>query len=411
MKFLEIEEENKKMAFSQIAVVEQVLRLYKIIKEEEDIHDWLKRPFPEVSDSLQKLLEDQRRLYISSDGSGFIILMACICLSDAFFFILINDSNPFIKANAVKLREQVNHLAIIEMAPYIISFFKWDLDRRKWKREADKLKFLKQTLSALDAELQGERDNLLKKYITLLMLYITDKGNDFLLATPKDVLEKFAVNTRLGMAVLNKLKNFAERGGVEEMVNEEMEQVLLDRYKPIVQRVQEGLRVFEGQYDYLLAGFVDAQFEYKDIVQRMVDSLTPEMINKLKYALQKGEVENFISMIHSIFSSVPHQLLRNTVEAYYHINLHVILKAIGCDVMSEVSTNKGRIDSVIEFDDIIYIVEYKLEESESAMKQIEEVRYYESYLTKGKRLLLLGLSFDIADKNIRKHFVLREIPT
>lgn len=61
---------------------------------------------------------------------------------------------------------------------------------------------------------------------------------------------------------------------------------------------------------------------------------------------------------------------------------------------SEVSTNIGRIDGVIEFADKIYIIEFKYNlPAEDGLKQIKQKKYYEKYLSSGKKLILLGVSF------------------
>lgn len=61
---------------------------------------------------------------------------------------------------------------------------------------------------------------------------------------------------------------------------------------------------------------------------------------------------------------------------------------------SEVNTNIGRIDGVIEFSDKIYIIEFKYNlPPEDGLDQIKQKKYYEKYLTSGKRLFLIGVSF------------------
>lgn len=61
---------------------------------------------------------------------------------------------------------------------------------------------------------------------------------------------------------------------------------------------------------------------------------------------------------------------------------------------SEVNTNIGRIDGVIEFPDKIYIIEFKYNlPAEDGLNQIKQKKYYEKYLSSGKRLIMIGVSF------------------
>jgi hypothetical protein len=299
---------------------------------------------------------------------------------------------------------------IIERAnPFVITFFKWDLDRRKWRRAKDKLSYLRKTLNILEEELLGQRDNLIRKYVTLFFQYLLYHHDQITSNAPSDFFEKYGINREESIATRDKLKSLTEENKIGDAIDNELEQSILQEYKPLVQKIQEGLSVADGKYDYLLAAFIEAQIDFKNIVQSLIESLTDEKVDDLRHSLIRQDIVKFISLVHAIFASTPHQLLKNTTEAYFHINLHVMLRAIGCDIESEVSTNKGRIDSVIEFDELIYIVEYKLDGSESAMEQIEKRRYFEKYLSSRKRIFLLGLSFDLTDKNIRREHVFKEL--
>lgn len=66
----------------------------------------------------------------------------------------------------------------------------------------------------------------------------------------------------------------------------------------------------------------------------------------------------------------------------------------GIRIRSEVNTNIGRIDGVIEFSDSIIIAEFKYKKAaETALDQIKNKKYYEPYLLSDKKLIFLGVSF------------------
>lgn len=88
-------------------------------------------------------------------------------------------------------------------------------------------------------------------------------------------------------------------------------------------------------------------------------------------------------------------------EGYFHSIVYVALKSIGLNVQCEVAKHKGRLDAILELDQYIYIMEFKLDKSaNSAIQQIKEQGYIESYLEKGKEVILLGISFDSTIKNV-----------
>ena len=64
---------------------------------------------------------------------------------------------------------------------------------------------------------------------------------------------------------------------------------------------------------------------------------------------------------------------------------------------------------VIEFQDLVYIIEFKLSDSDNALEQILQREYFKPYLALKKRKLLLGLSFNKANRNINESYSLEEV--
>ncbi len=123
----------------------------------------------------------------------------------------------------------------------------------------------------------------------------------------------------------------------------------------------------------------------------------------LRLNLINRDIDEFIKNLKSILSSVSYSISK-TKEGYHHSNVHLILKMLGFDVISEEETNIGRIDAVIRFTSIIYIIEFKFDNSGDssvvALNQIKEKRYYEKFLTKKKDILAIGIGFSDIEKNI-----------
>lgn len=74
--------------------------------------------------------------------------------------------------------------------------------------------------------------------------------------------------------------------------------------------------------------------------------------------------------------------------------MQFLLTLLSLEAQSEILTNKGRIDLVLETKNQIYIFELKLNKSpEIALQQIKNRKYYQRYLNQSKQIVLVGLSF------------------
>lgn len=123
----------------------------------------------------------------------------------------------------------------------------------------------------------------------------------------------------------------------------------------------------------------------------------------LKFNLISKNIDEFISNLKSILASVSYSISK-TKEGYHHSNVHLILKLLGFDIISEEETNIGRIDAVIRFTNVIYIIEFKFDNSsnskEKALKQIIDKKYHEKFIIDKKEVIAVGISFSDKHKNI-----------
>ncbi len=125
----------------------------------------------------------------------------------------------------------------------------------------------------------------------------------------------------------------------------------------------------------------------------------------LKNALREKDWTSFFATTNSVFATVPYTVFQNT-EAYYHSLVHVMLTMTGNLVLSEVLTNKGRIDSVLETEKMVVIFEFKMNSNaEKALSQIHEKGYPQRYGKKDKELILIGVNFNSENKCIDERLV------
>ncbi len=130
----------------------------------------------------------------------------------------------------------------------------------------------------------------------------------------------------------------------------------------------------------------------------------------LYQALELADFDLMEKTIRTLFASIPHQY--NPVmgdsnrisdyEGFYSSILFAHLKAVNVFIDGESSTNKGRLDLYIRTSKHQYVFEFKIGKSD-ALAQILDRKYYEKYLGDTTRdLYLVGINFDINDKNISK---------
>ncbi|NQY74632.1 MAG: ATP-binding protein, partial [Candidatus Margulisbacteria bacterium] len=129
--------------------------------------------------------------------------------------------------------------------------------------------------------------------------------------------------------------------------------------------------------------------------------LTNSYIWQLIQALRANELDSFFKIMKVFFANVPYDLKAGE-EKYFQSIFYLILLLMGIKIEVEVHTNDGRIDGVIETEDKIYILEFKLNApATDGLDQIKEKKYYEKYLLrKDKGITLIGVSFDSKTRTI-----------
>ena len=122
-------------------------------------------------------------------------------------------------------------------------------------------------------------------------------------------------------------------------------------------------------------------------------------------ALTANDMNKLQKTIHAFFASIPNDWYRKNrianYEGYYASIVYCYFASLGLDVIPEDTTNHGRIDLTVRFDDRIYLIEFKvveLTEKGSAMKQIKAKKYHQKY--SNKNVYLIGIEFSRDDRNI-----------
>lgn len=121
-------------------------------------------------------------------------------------------------------------------------------------------------------------------------------------------------------------------------------------------------------------------------------------LSDLKSALIKNDLSTFFKILQELFASLSYNM--KISEGYFHSHIHLLLHVLGFEIKSEVETNIGRIDSVIETEKYLHIFEFKRNDSVVAIDQILQKKYYQPFLTTSKKIVLVGVAIDTTERNI-----------
>jgi hypothetical protein len=132
-----------------------------------------------------------------------------------------------------------------------------------------------------------------------------------------------------------------------------------------------------------------------------VNKVSP-MVIQMEQALMKKDLDKVMSVIDTMFANIPNSIFMKDVEKYYHSLMHLILNYLGTYIDSEVNTNDGRIDAVVQTSKYIYVFEFKLDATaEAALHQIHEKEYLLKYKHRKKELMAVGVNFSSETKRVQ----------
>ncbi len=138
---------------------------------------------------------------------------------------------------------------------------------------------------------------------------------------------------------------------------------------------------------------------------------------KIENSLFENQLEIFIEQIKILFADIAYQMhpkkKKNGTaeenaenfamwEGYFHSIIYLIISFLGIYIECEVSRHKGRLDAMIDTENYLYLIEFKVESSpKAAIEQIKEREYAASYKNTDKKIILLGVAFDKETRNVK----------
>ncbi|GAB6057609.1 ATP-binding protein [Desulfonatronum parangueonense] len=125
-------------------------------------------------------------------------------------------------------------------------------------------------------------------------------------------------------------------------------------------------------------------------------------------ALQADDPGELRDIFHALFAAIPHDWYRKNnlaaYEGYYCSIFYCVFAGLGLDTRPEESTNRGRIDMTVLFENRAYVFEFKVTDLDqtpgSALEQIKRKGYADKYRVGAEAVYLIGVEFDREARNI-----------
>ena len=125
--------------------------------------------------------------------------------------------------------------------------------------------------------------------------------------------------------------------------------------------------------------------------------------------IREGKVDSFMERMRSIIAGIPYDNFTEENmklrEQNYQTAVYLVFALMGQFVQTEVHCSTGRADCVVTTADSIYLFEFKLTgngSAEDALNQIKEKEYAAKYQVDGKKIVLIGSSFDEKTRTIKE---------
>ena len=131
-------------------------------------------------------------------------------------------------------------------------------------------------------------------------------------------------------------------------------------------------------------------------------SKSPYQIQCFVEEVMAGKVDDFFDRLKTMFADIPYELARDR-EVHYQNILYIIFKLMGFYVQVEYHTSRGRIDLVLQTQDYVYVMEFKLNGSaDEALTQIREKGYAAPFAKDSRTVYRIGVNFSDELRNIQE---------
>ncbi len=189
-------------------------------------------------------------------------------------------------------------------------------------------------------------------------------------------------------------------------------------YKTLL--LQTGYLTFASDYDVNKRGYKvtypneEVRYSMTEQIMQFIGGIIPENFgefgDRFRKALASDNLGLFCKHMQDFIKLVPHNI-RVDREKFYHQIFFMICVLFGKRPPTEVATEEGFMDLLLEGTTCTFVVEFKKNSTpEIALAQIEEKRYWEPYeILKTKKIILAGITFNKTDNGIEVLYKTKEL--
>ena len=154
----------------------------------------------------------------------------------------------------------------------------------------------------------------------------------------------------------------------------------------------------------------------ESLLRYLVKDSTRQMANSVRLyrLLEANDFASLETLFHAFFASIPYEWYTNNdvanYEGYYASVFYSYFAGLGFEITVEDSSSHGRVDMAVQFNDNIYLFEFKVVEMASeggAMAQLQEKRYADKYRGLDRPIHLIAVEFSKNTRNITAFEVAR----
>ena len=159
-----------------------------------------------------------------------------------------------------------------------------------------------------------------------------------------------------------------------------------------------------GEYWYRL-GYPNHEV-YRSLINGLLAAWTPDRQQMLSNKRRLGDVllakdfDGLEALIGALFAAIPSEWFTNNpiarYEGYYASVFYAYFASLGLDIVTEESSNAGRLDMALRFDGQLWLFEFKVVEltpDGRALQQIKDRGYADKYRADGQPIHLIGIEF------------------
>ena len=173
------------------------------------------------------------------------------------------------------------------------------------------------------------------------------------------------------------------------------------------------IKEYQAMFNVYRLGFPNDEVRY-GFMKNLLDGFAPTLYGAGVAAsdfardMLEGKVDEFMTRMRSILSGIPYGTVSSEEmvalrERDYQVSVYLIFSLMGQFVQTEVHNSVGRADCVVHTRDVIYVFEFKLWSKgtpQEALAQIKANGYDTPFRASGKRVVLIGVSFDEQKRTI-----------